>query len=325
MNGFPEPNIVSSRCIEFESCRWNGLRISSGAVKILRPLADFTTVCPEVEIGLGVPRPPVRVVRDRGGLRLLQDETGADLTDRMRSFADAFLDGLGEVDGFILKERSPSCGMKNVKVYPGLGKTGPLHARGAGFFGAAVIGRFPDTPVEDEGRLNNYGIREHFFTRLFTLARFREVRRSGSMGALVAFHTACKFLLMAHSEGELRALGALVANRPRRRAAEALAEYERGLRRALRLPPKPGACVNVLMHALGHVSRGISGREKAFLLDALRRYRAGRVPLSAPVAVVRSLIVRFEEPYLAGQLFFAPFPEELVEVSDSGKGRELWR
>jgi uncharacterized protein YbgA (DUF1722 family)/uncharacterized protein YbbK (DUF523 family) len=325
MTPIARPKIVISRCLEFDRCRWNGLMISSDAVKLLKPFADFTPVCAELEIGLGVPRAPVRIVSSTGATRLVQAETNLDLTEKMRGFVAAFLDSVAGVDAFILKERSPSCGMKNVKVYPGMGKAGPLHSRGEGFLGGEVLRRFPETPAEDEGRLRNYDIREHFYTRLFTLARFREVREAPSMGRLVEFHTRNKFLLMAYSQRELKTLGNVVANRDREKTARALDEYGRGLRAALRLPPPPGPSANVLMHALGYFSKGLALREKEFFLDSLRQYRARRVPLSVPLAVVRSWIARFDERYLASQTFFSPFPEELVEVSDSGKGRELWR
>ena len=145
------------------------------------------------------------------------------------------------------------------------------------------------------------------------------------MGRLVEFHTRNKLLLMAYSQKGLKSLGNIVADRGRRGIGAALDEYERGLRAALDAPPLPGPSANVLMHALGYFSRELSAREKEFFLDSLRQYSARRVPLSVPVAVMRSWINRFEEAYLAAQTFFSPFPEELVEVSDSGKGRELWR
>lgn len=325
MRSFAKPKLVISKCIEFESCRWNGLMVSSDAVKLLKPFAEFTPVCPEMAIGLGAPRAPVRIVSVKGDLKLMQAETDLDLTDKMRGFVASFLDSIDEIDAFILKERSPSCGTKTVKVYPGMGKAGPLHSHGAGFFGRAVMDRFPDTPIEDEGRLRNYDVREHFLTRVFTLAAFREVKRARAMGRLVDFHTRNKLLLMAYSQKELKNLGNIVADRGRRKIGAALDEYGRGLRAALDAPPLPGPSSNVLMHALGYFSKNLSAREKEFFLDSLRQYGARRVPLSVPIAVIRSWINRFDEKYLAAQTFFSPFPEELVEVSDSGKGRELWR
>ncbi|MDY7041166.1 MAG: YbgA family protein, partial [Chloroflexota bacterium] len=92
---------------------------------------------------------------------------------------------------------------------------------------------------------------------------------------------------------------------------------------ALARPPRRNSGINVLMHALGYFSEGLSNREKAFFLDALGRYRAGKVPLSVPIGIVSSWIVRFNEPYLVQQTFFESYPEDLLEITDSGKGRVL--
>jgi len=319
--GFSRPRVVSSKCLEFEACRYNGVMIPDPFVRKLIPLADFLPVCPEMEIGLGVPRDPIRVVSEKGGLRLIQPSTGLDCTEKMLSFCRSFLDSLGEVDGFLLKYRSPSCGIKDVKIHPPR-EDAPALGKGAGFFGAAVLERFPLLPAEDEGRLNNFTIREHFLTRLFTLASFRRVAASGEMGALVDFHSDNKLLLMAFHQGELKVMGKLVANPEKSKPARVIEEYRAHLLRALARPPRFTSAINVLMHALGYFKKGLSAREKAFFLDQLELYRAGKVPLSAPVSVVNAWIARFEQEYLARQTFFAPYPLELVEITDSGKGRK---
>lgn len=319
---FTRPKIVSSKCLEFEACRYNGSMVPDPFVRKLIPLADFTPVCAEMEIGLGVPRDPIRVVQTREGLKLLQPTTGMDCTKAMVDFCRSFLDALGEVDGFILKYRSPSCGIKDVKIRfekenaPALGK-------GPGFFGGAILERNPFLPVEDEGRLNNFRIREHFLTRLFTLADFRRVLAAYTMRDLVSFHADNKLLLMAYNQGELKAMGNIVANREKRPPGEVLEDYREHLLQALAKPPRYTAGINVLMHALGYFKQGLNPREKALFLDNLELYRAGKVPLSAPVSVMDSWIVRFDQEYLARQTFFAPYPLELVEITDSGKGRDL--
>jgi len=317
------PRVVVSKCLEFEACRWNGLKISSGVVKLLKSHVDFVPVCPEVETGLGVPRPPVRLVSGETGPRLVQSDTGLDHTEKMMAFAGEFLSGLGEVDGFILKERSPSCGMKNVKLYPGPGKVQATSSKNAGFFGKAVLDRFPGFPVEDEGRLLNFTIREHFLTSLFTLARYRRVKAGGRMAELVGFQERHKLILMAYDQEKMRLLGRLTANREKRKFPELVRDYEEILRAALARPPKSGPVINVLTHAFGYFKKELLAAEKEFFLDALERYRSNRIPLGVPVALVRSWIVRFAQSYLNEQYFFDPYPEDLIEVSDSGKGREL--
>lgn len=319
---FPRPRVVVSKCLGFAACRYNGQTIPDEFVEGLKPHVDFVQVCPEVELGLGVPREPLRVVLVGGEPRLLQPATGRDVTEEMRAFAHAFLDGLTGVDGFILKGRSPSCGIQDVKVYPPGGKVAPV-GKGMGFFGEAVKERFAGWPVEEEGRLKNFRLREHFLTRLFTFARFRQVRAGGRMGDLVQFHADHKFLLMAYNQAQLCLLGRIVANAERRALSEVLAAYEAHLRAALANPPRPSSAMNVLLHALGYFRQGLAPQEKAYFLDALAQYRAGRLPMSVPVGILQAWIVRFGEPYLSRQRFFAPYPKDLVTITDSGKGRDL--
>ncbi len=316
------PRIVVSKCIEFEHCRWNGLSISSEFVRKLDRFVEFVKICPEVEIGLGIPRDPIRVVRSKGGPMLVQPSTGRDVTGDMVSFAKRFLDSLPPVDGFILKSRSPSCGLKEVKIYAAADKPGGV-GKGDGFFGHAVSERYPLLPIEDEGRLTNFRIREHFLTRIFTIARFRSMRESARMKDVVAFQAANKLLLMAYNQTELRALGRIVANPGKRPVEDLLADYEGHLLNALARPARYTSDINVLMHALGYFSKKLGPEEKAFFLDTLEQYRSGKIPLSACLSVVRSWIVRFGEPYLEMQSYFEPYPMELVEITDSGKGRKL--
>jgi uncharacterized protein YbgA (DUF1722 family)/uncharacterized protein YbbK (DUF523 family) len=322
MREFARPRVISSKCVEFEACRYNGAMIPSPVVRLLQPHVDFQPVCPEVEIGLGIPRNPIRIVKSEGALRLIQPDTGADLTGKMQSFTREFLDSVEDVDGFILKFRSPSCGMKEVKIYKGPEK-GAAASKGAGFFGGAVLKRFGELAVEDEGRLRDYRIREHFLTKLFALAAFRKVRSSGKMRELVRFQSENKLLLMASSQKHLRLMGRIVANPDRLPVAETIGIYESHLMQALASPPRSPSCINVLMHAMGYFKDALARREKEFFLESMEDYRQKRVPLSVPVGIMKSYILRFGEPYLASQTFFEPYPGDLLNVTDSGKGRDL--
>ena len=226
------------------------------------------------------------------------------------------------MDGFLLKSRSPSCGIKDTKIYtdpadPEKGQAMPVE-KGSGLFAAAVLERFGDRAIEDEGRLTNFRIRHHFLTKLFTLARLRAVAASGQMKDLVGFHARHKLLLMAYHQTAMRAMGRLVANPDRRPFAEVVADYRDELVRALARPARSTAHVNVLMHAMGYFKTGLSAAEKQHFLDALEEYREGRLPLSAPLTTLQSWIARFGEDYLAQQIYLEPYPRELLELSDSG-------
>lgn len=329
--GSPTPRVVLSRCLELDEVRFNGSRIPCDVVRHLTPYVEWIPVCPEVSIGLGVPRDPVRLVQDSsegarragkaaedGSPRLVQPSTDRDLTDAMTSFAEDFLHGVGAVDGFLLKNRSPSCGPGDVKVYPGRG--GSPVDRGVGLFAAAVLERGQAAAVEDEGRLRNFRIREHFLTRLFSLARLRKVAESGGMADLVRFQARHKLLLMAYDQEAMRTLGRIAANPDRRSFDEVISDYRDGLSRALAAPPSHTAVINVLHHGLGHVKEELTSAEKAFFLDAVERYRNGRTPLAGATEILRAWAVRFDNDYLLDQVLFRPYPEPLASLSDSGKG-----
>jgi uncharacterized protein YbgA (DUF1722 family)/uncharacterized protein YbbK (DUF523 family) len=322
-----KPRVVVSRCLEFEPVRYNGQMMRSEFVRALLPFIEPITVCPEVDIGLGVPRQTFRLVKAKGEKRLYQPETGLDLTDRMLEFADEFLSSLPPVDGFIMKSGSPSSGVRGVKVYGSL-KPSPVVERSSGLFGGVVRERFGHLAVEDERRLGNARIREHFLRKLFTLARFRHAKSSEAMRDIVEFHTVNKLLLKTYNQKETRVLGRVVANQEGRPVEEVYRLYGEHLYSALRRAPRCTSYVNTLMNAMGYFSRGLSGAEKRFFLDRLDDYREGRAPLVAPVDILRSWVARFGEPYLGRQTFFDPYPEELVDVDsivEACGGRDYWK
>lgn len=319
---YPRPIVVVSQCLEFEPVRYNGQMIPDPVVRKLNRHVDFRPVCPEVAIGLGVPRDPVRLVVVNGEKRMIQPTTGLDATDSMRSYGEGFLDSLPAVDGFILKFKSPSCGIKEVKLYASAEK-GSGVGKGSGLFAETVMGRYADLPVEDEGRLRNFQIREQFFTRIFAMAALRKVVDAERMGGLVKFHAAHKYLLMAWNQKALRELGPVVANHGKRSVTDVLADYRERFTAALNRTPSRGAHINVLTHCFGYVSDQLAPDEKGFFMDTLASYQQGKVPLSVPLHIMRAWIIRFNVGYLKDQRYFSPYPEDLVEIADSGKGRDL--
>ncbi|MEJ2635100.1 MAG: DUF523 and DUF1722 domain-containing protein [Calditrichia bacterium] len=317
-----KPRVGLSRCLEIAACRYNGQLIPNNFVHKLLDFVEFIPVCPEEEIGLGTPRDPIRLVMKGNQIRLVQPATGRDVTKHMLDFSGNFLNSLGAIDGFILKSRSPSCGPADVKVYPVNEKSAPL-AKSRGLFGEAVLRQFGHLAVEDEGRLNNFTIREHFLTKLFILARFREMKKSGKHRNLVEFHSQNKLLYMAYNQKEARAMGQVTANADRQPFDTVTEDYSRHLCQAFSKMPRHTSNINVLMHALGYFKKELTSREKSYFLETLEKYRNRKVPLSVPVHVMNSYIVRFDAKYLARQTFFNPFPAEFVDITDSGKGRSL--
>ncbi len=317
-----KPKILISKCIEHGSCRYDGSMISSDFVKRIKDYVEFVTVCPEVEIGLPVPREAIRIVYKDEKKYLMSSMSGEDKTKAMTDFASNVSKGIESraIHGAILKSRSPSCGIKDVKMYPSVGRVACAPIKSNGFFGGAVIEHNPYLPVEDEGRLMNYDIREHFLTRLYTLARFDAVKSNAEMGKLVEFHSNHKYLLMAYHQTEQKLLGKIVANHDRKPIDSVLEEYQEHLLKALLKPLRKGKNTNMILHMFGYVSDQLSSDEKAYFLDQLSYYNQDKKPLSAVMSVLYGWVIRFDVAYLKAQTIFEPYPVEILDVMDSGKG-----
>ena len=323
MTSFEIPILVVSKCLGFDACRYNGEMLYDAVLEKLAGYVRMITICPEVEIGLGTPRDPIRIVEEEKlGLRLIQPSTGKEVTGDMNRFSQHFLGSLVEVDGFILKSRSPSCALKDAKVFSGVGKA-PIKGKGPGLFGSAVLEKYGHLAIEDEGRLKNYLIREHFLIKLFTLARFRQLKKRSSHQALIEFQSQNKYLFMAYHQIQQKKLGKIIANFERKPIAEVYQAYEEALHELLEEPASSQSNINVLYHILGYFKHSISAKEKAFFLSLIEKYRSMKLPLSSPLGVLKAWAVRFDNEYLIKQTYFEPYPEALVELLDSGKGRDL--
>ena len=289
--------------------------IPNNLVQALEPFVRFLPVCPEVEIGLGIPRDPIRIVSKKGVKKLVQPTTGRDLTGLMNKFSDKYLGSLGDVDGFILKNRSPSCAIKDTKFYPDA-ENQIATGKGSGLFAEKVLEKFPGAAVEDEGRLRNPSIREHYLTRIFALARWREAKKKHTMKALVDYHSDNKFTLMSFNQKEMKELGRIVANLERRPVEETYELYDEHLRKAISRNSRRTTNINVLMHGLGYFSDVLTAKEKKFFLELIEKYKSNKTTLGTLQTVMESWIIKYEEPYLSRQTYFRPYPGELVEIKN---------
>ncbi len=305
------PRLVISQCIGLAPCRYDGKMIESELVGLMKGRIDLLPVCPEMAIGLGVPREPIRLVSLRNGERkLVQPETGLDLTEKEQRYCSCFLMGLDQVDGFLMKSRSPTCALKDAKVYLDEHSGSPLPNRVPGLLGEALLARFRDLAVEDEAMLNDRGIAEHFLTKLYAFARFRELDREVS--ALMQYQADNKLLLMAYGQNKMRLLGNIASNRDKRDVEHVFLQYQYQLRSMLGIRPKRGSVSNVLMHAFGYYKEQLSAEEKKEFLAVLSSYREEGAPLADCLGMMRSYNLRFGNEYLNRQTFFEPFPTELL-------------
>ena len=239
----------------------------------------------------------------------------------MEGFTNNFLDAvdISSLDGAVLKSRSPSCGIKDVKVYNNFGKLATASKKSKGIFAKNLMERFNHLAVEDEGRLTNYDIREHFLTRIFTLAEFKDVKLKKSLKDLIKFHSENKYLIMVYSQVNLKKLGKIAGNHENKDIEDILDEYESYLHKALCCRTSTKRNINMLLHLFGYFSKDVSQEEKAYFLENLDDYSNNRIPFSVPLSLLRSWIIRFENEYLRDQTIFQSFPQVLTYVRDSGK------
>ncbi|HUV39720.1 MAG TPA: DUF523 and DUF1722 domain-containing protein [Planctomycetota bacterium] len=307
-----KPRLGISSCLLGEPVRYDGgHKRDPFLVDTLGAFVEWVPVCPEAECGLGVPRETMRLVGSPDAPRLVTRKTGVDHTERMQKWAEGRLAGLEreDLDGFVLKSRSPSSGMSHVKVYD---EHGVPAKTGVGIWARAFMQRFPLLPVEDDGRLHDPSIRENFIERVFCLRRYRDFRRNdASRAGLVAFHTDHKLLFLAHSPEHLEELGRIVADPDRYEDAELLAAYERVMTDCLRTRATPARHVNVLQHMMGYFKNVLSTDEKVEVLDVLESFRQELVPLVVPMTLMAHFVRKYDEPYLRRQVYLHPHPTEL--------------
>ena len=301
-----------STCLLGENVRWNGGHSRDRYLTdVLGAYVEYVPVWPEVECGMGVPRETLRLVGDPDSPTLVTSKTNIDHTRRMIDWAKQRVKDLEKENlcGFVFKKNSPSSGLYKVSVRTSKGMP---QKKGQGLFARAFTEHFPLIPVEEDGRLNDLKLRETFIEQIFTLKRWRETLGQGKrMGNLVDFHTRHKLLLMSHSPKHARTMGKLVAEGKGVPAEELFAQYEAQLMEALRLKTTLKKNINVLQHIMGYFKRQLSADEKQELLEILEQYRKEYVPLIVPVTLLNHYVRKYQQPYLAQQVYLNPHPTAL--------------
>jgi len=301
-----------SSCLLGNHVRYDGgHKLDRFLTDTLGKYVEYVLVCPEVECGLGIPRPSMRLEGHPGAPRLIVTSTRADLTELMEAWAKKRVAELEKEDlcGFIFKSDSPSSGMERVKVYNE--KSMPIK-NGVGLFAAVFMKHFPLLPVEDEGRLHDPGLRENFIERIFALKRWRETLSVKNFKkSLIDFHTKHKLLILAHSIKNYQMMGKLVAAQKNFSADDIQKQYQDLLLEALKIKATPAKHVNVLQHMMGYFKQHLSADEKKELLDLINSYRDAYIPLIVPVTLIGHYVRKYDEPYLKDQVYLNPHPAEL--------------
>ena len=303
-----------SACLMGQEVRFNGGHCQNHFLRDkVSQYAEFHATCPETAIGMGVPREAVRLQYDDDGtVRMYAPKSGTDYSDQMTAYAkdwSAQMSSL-DLDGFVFKRNSPSCGVFRVKVYK---NNQPAERRGTGLFAKEITERYPELPVEEDGRLSDPHLRESFMVRVFAFRRVKDLFEEGwKRSDVIAFHSREKFLLMAHCPKTYRELGRIVGNISTYSREEFQVVYVKTFMAGINARASKGRHHNALTHMAGYLKDRLSVDGRKELAETINSYREGLLPLSVPMTLISHMLRRFDETYLLQQTYLAPHPHEMA-------------
>ncbi len=302
-----------SACLMGENVRYNGgNKRFDFALDELSAYADFQLVCPEMAIGLGTPRPTLRLIKNNNDVVMqFTDDSNVDLTEKMQTFSKKHVASLSHLSGYIVCAKSPSCGMERVKVYDE--NSNRCCKEGVGLYTAELMKQIPWLPVEEDGRLNDNAIRENFIERVFALNELNRLQESGLTRAkLIDFHSRYKYTLLAHSQPKYREIGRFVARIAEWDALqEYFVEYRNQFMALLSCKATRANHTNVLMHIQGYFKKQLTAKQRQELTQLIDLYRQGIQPLLAPITLLKHYLAEHPDQYLLQQSYFNPYPETL--------------
>ncbi len=301
-----------STCLLGKEVRHDGgHKHSRYCTQVLAKHFEFRAICPELEAGLGVPRPAIHLREYPEGMRIIETKGQADHTAAMEGFIDDVIPTLANLRGYILMAKSPSCGMERIKVH---NENGQVTRRdGRGMFAEALMQAYPLMPVEEEGRLNDNMIRENFIERVFAYDDWMQnvADEQLTAKALINFHTRHKFQLLAHSEKIYRQLGPMLGDL-KSEPLESIAErYIHLFMEAMSKKVSRGSHINAMQHLLGYLKDAMGEEDRKVMLEQMDAYHRGEVPLVVPMTLLRMAQRREPVDYLSAQQYLTPYPDEL--------------
>jgi uncharacterized protein YbbK (DUF523 family)/uncharacterized protein YbgA (DUF1722 family) len=309
MSSFSRPRIGISKCLEFDMCRYDGSRINNNFVRIMRKYVDFITVCPEVAIGLGSPRKPIRLVNIDGQKNLYQPSTEKNLTDDMHNFTKKFVASNTKLDGFIFKRDSPTCGINDVRLYHKLGDH-VGYDKTSGMFSEGVLMEFHGIVKEDEKRLNNIFIRENFLTRIFVLADLRESLESNSLQKLFEFFSKNMLLFLCHDEKLTAQLGLLF--KTENSFIILSKKFKNTVPKILSCTPKKNTIIDTYNYIFSLIQLNLSESEKSHYYSLIRGFENNLILNSEISTLLYSWTLRYNLKSIITQSLFNPFPKNLL-------------
>lgn len=300
-----------SACVVGQNVRFDGGHKKSGfCTEQLAEFADFTPFCPEVGVGLTIPRPTIRQIIKDNIITVSRPDGSGDVTEAITEFGQKVSQNHTELAGFIFCAKSPTCGMERVKVYHHHGKGS--QSNGVGLFAKQIMQGNPSLPVEENGRLNDPILRENFITRVFTYQKWLDLKSEGiTKHKLIEFHSAHKYLVMSHHVESYKNLGQLLGSATDLSDDELGEQYITGLMAALSHLATRRSHTNTLHHLQGYFKRDLTKGMREELTSEIAAYREGLTPLLVPLTLIQHHLREFPNDYLNNQVYLNPHPKEL--------------
>lgn len=305
-----EITVGISACLLGNKVRYDGSgKTSKFCTEHLGQYLNYQAFCPEVAIGLPVPRPSIRQIKRGDEIIVAQADGSGDVSEALKAYGQKVAAMTTHLSGYIFCAKSPSCGMERVKIYADNGNA--LPASGIGLFAEQLMQANPLLPCEENGRLNDVIIRENFVARIYAYRHWQALSASGlSKHKLMEFHSCYKYTVMSHSLVAYKQLGRLLANADL--ALEDMAQqYITGLMAALKLKATRKNHANTLSHIQGYFARDLNSRQRQALAENISAYRQGFLPLLSPLTLIKHYLAEFPQAYLAKQVYLNPHPLSL--------------
>lgn len=310
-----KPKIVVSECLYGTKCRYDGQGYNDKVIQSLKDYVDIQTVCPELAIGLSIPREPIRIEMNKENeeYRLIDYNSKSDYTNQMTEFSEEFINGLDDIDGFILKSRSPTCGLKDAKVYY-RGNKCSIRSNENGFFSQKIIDKYDYLPIENEGRLKNYNIRDNFFTRIFFINNLKNNKN------IIEFHKNNLLLLKSYDEESTNEVSDILNEN---RMEDQVHQYKEKVLNIVSNQRKKENKLSIIIKVFEKYKNMLNEEEINMFNGLIESYENQRIPFSTLKVVIKMYATRFKDKDILNQTFFYPYPENLINITDSGKGRKL--
>lgn len=303
-------HIGISACLVGEKVRFDASnKPSNFCINELGKHVTYKSFCPEVAIGLPIPRPTIRQIKHDDVIHVSQRDGSGDVTDALKEYGQKVAKMTKQLSGYVFCAKSPSCGMERVKVYSPEGNA--LPSNGIGAFAKEIMDANPLLPCEENGRLNDPLIRENFVARIYAYKHWQNIEATGlTKHKLTSFHSQYKYTVMSHDLIAYKNLGQLLA-RADLPLEEMADSYISGLMSALKIKATRKKHANTLSHIQGYFSKHLKANERNELCEQINAYREGLIPLIAPLTLINHYLLQYPKEYLTKQAYLSPYPDAL--------------